>query len=534
MAEKATSKEEVSELSSRVDELNAKLDKLNDKLDKNQANTDAIIAQQTAVLANTNTVKSQEIVRQTVSDPTGFIAKEIVNFVLKTLEKNQKSKTQQWFATKGRGVVEKAIAFYISQRLPQMSWYGTSVTGTQSQEKYHVMTSTAFPVNINTGVPFIGNVALTRVVLNVEADVNTRTNETSNIKCHLSNDQMNRDLWDSIHEDLVNLLKPHKTLWSIVHPIGVGIQKLYDFMKRETNFSIPFLVLFLLTLFIYPQIPPAMNIWRAFGFTVLNFGLFGIRPINILFGLINGIIWGAAIWLIIRFKLLPGLGKVLHFIRAKVFPAIGRWFMHPYRRWGTIGVVVVAVVFIVLWKVGVFQPPPALQLVSAGVPNGRVGTPYKTVFASVGGKGPYTWAVTSNVSAGLAFDPATATLAGTPTIAGSFPLSLQVTDSSDKKTTVTKDISVNLAKAEELIIVNTTLLNGKMGVKYEAKINVMGGTAPYKWGLINNLPPGLTLSSAGTISGIPTTAGSYSFVVAVDESSSNKMSFNQAYTLKIE
>ena len=67
------------------------------------------------------------------------------------------------------------------------------------------------------------------------------------------------------------------------------------------------------------------------------------------------------------------------------------------------------------------------------------------------------------------------------------------------------------------VIYPTSLPQGQVGVSYSATLVAAGGTSPYTW-LISTgtLPAGLTLgATTGTISGIPTTAGAYSFVVTV-------------------
>ncbi|HEY6401242.1 MAG TPA: Ig domain-containing protein, partial [Blastocatellia bacterium] len=56
--------------------------------------------------------------------------------------------------------------------------------------------------------------------------------------------------------------------------------------------------------------------------------------------------------------------------------------------------------------------------------------------------------------------------------------------------------------------------NGTVGADYSQTLTAMGGTAPFTFTVSSGaLPPGLTLSSAGAISGTPTAAGSFSFTV---------------------
>lgn len=62
---------------------------------------------------------------------------------------------------------------------------------------------------------------------------------------------------------------------------------------------------------------------------------------------------------------------------------------------------------------------------------------------------------------------------------------------------------------------------GKIGVAYNQSLTASGGNAPYSFTSIASgaLPPGLSLGSTGVISGVPTSAGSFSFTVAGADSS---------------
>ncbi len=76
-----------------------------------------------------------------------------------------------------------------------------------------------------------------------------------------------------------------------------------------------------------------------------------------------------------------------------------------------------------------------IQVTPAAVADGYVGAPYGAVtFTATGGQSPYTWAMPgiSTLVPGLNFNTNTATLSGTPSVAGTFTLSLQVTDSANR------------------------------------------------------------------------------------------------------
>jgi hypothetical protein len=59
-----------------------------------------------------------------------------------------------------------------------------------------------------------------------------------------------------------------------------------------------------------------------------------------------------------------------------------------------------------------------------------------------------------------------------------------------------------------------TLPNGTAGVTYNQSFTATGGAAPYAFGVSGaSLPPGLTLSAAGTLSGTPTQKGTFTVVI---------------------
>ena len=62
-------------------------------------------------------------------------------------------------------------------------------------------------------------------------------------------------------------------------------------------------------------------------------------------------------------------------------------------------------------------------------------------------------------------------------------------------------------------ITTLALPNGVTNAVYSATLTADGGTLPYTWSRTSgSLPPGLTLSGDGVISGTPTTTGTFNFV----------------------
>jgi hypothetical protein len=121
----------------------------------------------------------------------------------------------------------------------------------------------------------------------------------------------------------------------------------------------------------------------------------------------------------------------------------------------------------------------------------------------------------------------TGLLQGTPTTAGTYAFLVEVVDADFPL--------VNFARRQFTIVVTPlsittafTLPFGQVGSAYPypsgagVQLSVTGGTGPYTWALTGQLlPPGITLSSSGLLSGTPTHAGRFFFNATVTDSVGN-------------
>ncbi len=85
-----------------------------------------------------------------------------------------------------------------------------------------------------------------------------------------------------------------------------------------------------------------------------------------------------------------------------------------------------------------------------------------------------------------------------------------------------------------LAVTTSSLPTATVGVAYSETLTATGGTTPYTWSLSSGtLPAGLSLSSAGVISGTPTTTGTSSFTVKVIDASSPVQSSTKTLSLSV-
>jgi hypothetical protein len=165
------------------------------------------------------------------------------------------------------------------------------------------------------------------------------------------------------------------------------------------------------------------------------------------------------------------------------------------------------------------------------LPNGIVGVAYNQTITASGSATPYTFTVSvGTLPAGLTLS-SSGTLSGTPTTAGSFIFTVKAADANGCARTLDYTITIT-SGCPTITLSPTTLPNGTVGIAYNQTITASGGTAPYTFTVsTGTLPTGLTLSSSGTLSGTPTTAGSFTFTVKATDAKSCIGSL--AYTINI-
>ena len=163
--------------------------------------------------------------------------------------------------------------------------------------------------------------------------------------------------------------------------------------------------------------------------------------------------------------------------------------------------------------------PNPVTIVTSTVASGTVGTPYSATLQAIGGDGTFTWSLTAGtMPPGLSLS-STGVLSGTPSAVDTATVTAQV---SSGGATATKAIFVQVVAAvvppnsSPVTISNPPLPDGIIGTAYSQTLTVNGGGPTNVWSILTGvLPPGLTLSATGVISGTPTLLGTSNFTILV-------------------
>lgn len=143
-------------------------------------------------------------------------------------------------------------------------------------------------------------------------------------------------------------------------------------------------------------------------------------------------------------------------------------------------------------------------------------------YTASGGTEPYSFSIVAGaLPPGLSMD-STGLVTGTPTTAGVYHWTVQVVDAIGRQCTLEDSAYVMDLVGDPP--------DGQVSIAYSYTMHGVSGQPPYTYALTGGLlPDGLTLSSAGVISGVPTTEETQTFEITVTDSNG----VTQAYTYNI-
>jgi hypothetical protein len=182
--------------------------------------------------------------------------------------------------------------------------------------------------------------------------------------------------------------------------------------------------------------------------------------------------------------------------------------------------------------------PPAsgLTVNPASLPSATANSAYSATLSATGGSGTYTFAVTSgSLPSWLALNASTGVLSGTPTTTGTATFTITATDSANSSLTGSQGYTLTVNAASSLTVSPATLPAATANSAFSVTVSATGGSGSYSFAVTaGSLPSWLALNaSSGSLSGTPTTTGTYSFTITATDSSISGLTGSQAYTLTV-
>jgi hypothetical protein len=150
------------------------------------------------------------------------------------------------------------------------------------------------------------------------------------------------------------------------------------------------------------------------------------------------------------------------------------------------------------------------------LPNVAAGGTYNQTISQTGNFGTITYQVTSgSLPPGLNLNSTTGQITGTATTAGAYNFTVTISNQYGCSTTQNYSITVT---CPTISLSPNTLPNAPIGQTYNQTITVTGSTNVFNFTVsAGSLPTGMTLSTAGVLSGTPTVAGTYTFTITATD-----------------
>lgn len=158
---------------------------------------------------------------------------------------------------------------------------------------------------------------------------------------------------------------------------------------------------------------------------------------------------------------------------------------------------------------------PAVSIVDGVPKTGIRGEAYADTLVAAGGDGMYTWSeYIVFLPAAFSLDPATGVINGLPTTNGTVNVGFRVESVATWATIVTSFVVI-----DRPLVTSTVLPSGSVSASYSSFLTMSGGDifdSNNLWSVVSGpLPPGLSLTASGEVTGTPTAAGTWTFSVQV-------------------
>jgi Peptidase A4 family/Putative Ig domain len=185
----------------------------------------------------------------------------------------------------------------------------------------------------------------------------------------------------------------------------------------------------------------------------------------------------------------------------------------------------------------------AMSITTSSLPDPIYGQAYSTTLAATGGQpGDYQWSAES-LPGGLSM-ASNGTITGSPTGAGTYNgVAITVSDTTGATSPVTAYFTMTVNYPPLQITSPTSLTNGQATIAYSSvtfaatggtpmSVPAQYGAGDYNWAA-SGLPSGMSMSSAGTLSGTPTQSGAFTVAVTLTDGMNTSNHITDDFSLTI-
>lgn len=174
--------------------------------------------------------------------------------------------------------------------------------------------------------------------------------------------------------------------------------------------------------------------------------------------------------------------------------------------------------------------PPTLAPTTLTAQNAQA---FAAALTASGGTPPYTWQILEgSLPSGLSFSSSGLISGFTLSPPGTYLIRVRVTDADGASavSTVTITVAGDIPTVPPVTF-SAAAITAQVNRAFSYALTASGGSGAYTWQPLGQLPPGLTLSSAGVIAGEPTTVGTYTVAVRVSDGGGRSAMGNVSITI---
>lgn len=126
-----------------------------------------------------------ELLKKALAEPGGYVTSRITDELFEELQSSN-DKFLQWIISAGSENVKNSLWIVVDSKVPTLTWHDQNIKKI-TINRYRTYVITYFSITLDTGLPSIGEIKVSRVSLIISGMVNVSTKKTSSIEVYSLN-----------------------------------------------------------------------------------------------------------------------------------------------------------------------------------------------------------------------------------------------------------------------------------------------------------------------------------------------------------